>query len=123
MYLVFTPFTSKTNQPPYLTVTDLQHSFLLLRLIYVFAQQIKISVDRKANISHFIPIPLAFMDLPNNILYSKAKLKSDGLFQTTTNSICSDKRLPTWTLPQVSFKHILIRLTIFMGIPNSMKIL
>jgi len=35
----------------------------------------------------------------------------------------SDKCLPTWTLLQVSFRHIFISLTSFMEIQNSMRIL
>jgi len=35
----------------------------------------------------------------------------------------SDKFLPTQTLLYVSGSHICIRLAIFMGIPNSMRIL
>jgi hypothetical protein len=55
--------------------------------------------------------------------YAKAKLKSYG----DKASLCfklfwigkrSDKCLPIWTLLYESFKHILISLTNFMGIPN-----
>jgi hypothetical protein len=60
--------------------------------------------------------------------YSKAKLKSGGdraspYFRSFWIGKLSDKCLPIWTLLYVSFKHILITLTSFMGTPNSMRIL
>jgi hypothetical protein len=60
--------------------------------------------------------------------YSKAKLKSSGYraspcFRQFGIEKLSDKCLPIRTLLYVSFKHILINLTSFMGNPNSMGIL
>jgi hypothetical protein len=60
--------------------------------------------------------------------YSKAKLKSSGdrtspWFRPFWIGKLSDKCLPIQTLLYVSFKHILINLTSFMGTPNSMRIL
>ena len=59
--------------------------------------------------------------------HSKAKLKHNGDkaspgFKPFLTGNVSDKRLPTQTLLEVSFKHIFISLTSFIGIPNSMKI-
>jgi hypothetical protein len=58
--------------------------------------------------------------------YSEAKLKSSDdkaspCFRPFFIENLSDKCLPIWTLICVSFKHILISLTGFMGIPNSMR--
>jgi hypothetical protein len=60
--------------------------------------------------------------------YSKAKLNSSGdkaspCFRPFWIGKLSDKCLPILTLLYVSFKHILINLTSFMGTPNSMGIL
>jgi hypothetical protein len=60
--------------------------------------------------------------------YSKAKLKSSGegaspYFRPFWMGKLSDKFLPIKTLPYVSFKHILINLTSFMGTPNSTKVM
>jgi hypothetical protein len=60
--------------------------------------------------------------------YSKAKLKSGGdkaspYFKPFGIGKLSDKCLPIQTLLYVSFKHILMSLTNFMGIPNSVRIL
>jgi hypothetical protein len=59
--------------------------------------------------------------------YSKAKLKSSGdkvspYFRPFWIGRLSNKCLPIWTLKYVSFKHILISLTNFMGTPNSVRI-
>jgi hypothetical protein len=60
--------------------------------------------------------------------YSKVKLKSSGdraspYFMPFRVRKLSDKCLPIWTLLYVSFKHILIILTNFLGTPNSIRIL
>jgi hypothetical protein len=60
--------------------------------------------------------------------YYRAKLKSSGnkassCFKPFWIGKLSDKCLPIWTLLYVSFKHILISLTNFMGIQNSIRIL
>jgi hypothetical protein len=60
--------------------------------------------------------------------YSKAKLNSNGdraspYFKQFLIGNISDKFLPTRTLLYVSFRHIFISLTSFLGIPNSMRIL
>jgi hypothetical protein len=60
--------------------------------------------------------------------YSKAKIKSSAdksslHFRAFWLGKLSDKCLPVWTIPYVSFKHILINLTNFMGSPNSIRIL
>jgi hypothetical protein len=54
------------------------------------------------------------------MVYSKAKLKSGGdraspCFRPLWIGKLSDKYLPAWTLVYLSFKHILINLTSFMG--------
>jgi hypothetical protein len=67
--------------------------------------------------------------LPSNkVAYSKAKLKSSGdkappYIRTFWTEKLSDKWFPIWTLLYISFKHILINLTGFMGTLNSMRIL
>jgi len=62
------------------------------------------------------------------IAYSKAELKCN----CNEESLCSeqflienmsDKCLPTQTLLQVLFRHIFIRITGFMGMPNPVTIL
>jgi hypothetical protein len=58
--------------------------------------------------------------------YSTAKLKSSGdratpYFRQFWIGKLSDKYLPIRPLLYVSFKHILINLTSFMGTPNSMR--
>jgi hypothetical protein len=60
--------------------------------------------------------------------YSKAKLKSSGdrashCFRPFWIGKLSHKCLPIRTLLYVSFKHILINLTSFMGTPNFMRVL
>jgi hypothetical protein len=60
--------------------------------------------------------------------YSKAKWKGSGdktspYFGLFWIGKLSDKYLPIPALIYVSFKHILISLTSFMGIPNSVIIL
>jgi hypothetical protein len=59
--------------------------------------------------------------------YSNAKLKSSGdrasYFRPFWIGKLSDNCLAIWTLLYVSFKHILINLTSFMGTPGSMRIL
>ena len=59
--------------------------------------------------------------------YSKAKLKSNGdkasYFIPFLIGKLSEKCLPTWTLLQVSFRHVFVSLTIFTGISNTMTIL
>jgi hypothetical protein len=60
--------------------------------------------------------------------YSKAKLKSSGdkasrSFKPFWIGKLSGKCLPIQTLLYVSFKHILMSLTNFIGIPNSIRIL
>jgi hypothetical protein len=62
------------------------------------------------------------------MVYSKAKLKSNCPKASAYSGPfwigkLSDKYLPTWPILYVSFKHILIVLTSFMGNPNSMRIL
>jgi hypothetical protein len=59
--------------------------------------------------------------------YYKAKLKSSGdraspYFKPFWIEKLSDKYLPTWTLLYVSFKHVLINLTSFIGTPSSIRI-
>jgi hypothetical protein len=60
--------------------------------------------------------------------YSKAKLKSSSekashCFRPFWIRKLSDKCLPIQTLLYISFKHILISLSTFLGTPNSMRIL
>ena len=60
--------------------------------------------------------------------YSTAQLKSNGneaspCFKPFLTENMSDKFLPTWSLLYLSFKHIFVSLTTFIGIPNSMRIL
>jgi len=60
--------------------------------------------------------------------YSKAKLKCKGdnaspCFRPFWIEYESNKCLPTRTLLKVWFRHILIRLTSLMAIPNAMRIL
>jgi hypothetical protein len=60
--------------------------------------------------------------------YSTATLKTSGdkaspYFKPFWMGKLSNKWLPMWTLLYVSFKHILISWTNFMGIPNFMRIL
>jgi hypothetical protein len=59
--------------------------------------------------------------------YSKAKLKSNGdkasYFIPFLIGKLSEKCLPVWTLLQVSFRHVFVSLTIFTGIPYTMRIL
>jgi hypothetical protein len=59
-------------------------------------------------------------------MYSNKKFKGSGnkafpYFRSFWKGKLSSKCLPICTLLYVSFKHILIRLTSFMGIPNSMS--
>ena len=60
--------------------------------------------------------------------YSKAKLKSSGdkaspCFRLFLIGYLSDKCLPTRTLLHVSFRHIVVSITNFRGMPNSVRIL
>ena len=59
--------------------------------------------------------------------YSKAKLKSNGdktsYFIPFLIGKLSEKCLPTWTLIQVSFRHVFVSPAIFTGIPNTMRLL
>jgi hypothetical protein len=60
--------------------------------------------------------------------YYKAKLKSSGdraspCFRPFGIGKRSDKCLPARNLINVSFRHILISITRFVGIPNSKRIL
>jgi hypothetical protein len=60
--------------------------------------------------------------------YYKAMLISSGdeaspCFRPFWIGKVSDKCLPIWTSTHILFKHILINLISFMGIPNSMRIL
>jgi len=62
------------------------------------------------------------------MVYSKPKLNSNGdraslCFKLFLMGNVSDKFLPTQTLLYISVRHIFISLTIFMGIPNSIRIL
>jgi hypothetical protein len=64
---------------------------------------------------------MVFLHFPNGI--SKAKFKSSGdrashCFRPFWIGKLSDICLPIWTLLYVSFKHIVINLTNFMGTPN-----
>jgi hypothetical protein len=58
--------------------------------------------------------------------YSKAKLESSGdkacpCFRALCIGNMSDRYLPIWTLVLVSFRHILISRTSFLGIQDSMR--
>jgi hypothetical protein len=60
------------------------------------------------------------------MVQSKAKLKSNGdraspRFRPFRIGNASDKCLSIWILLQISLKQILIRLTSFIDIPNSMR--
>jgi len=60
--------------------------------------------------------------------YSTAKLKSNGdkaspYFETFLIGNMSDKCLPTQTLLYISFRHVFISLTSFMGTPYLIRIL
>jgi hypothetical protein len=62
------------------------------------------------------------------MVYSKAKLKSNGgkaspCFRPLSIRKLPDKYLPIRTLLQASFKHILININWFIGTPNSTRTL
>jgi hypothetical protein len=76
-------------------------------MIFMFSPN-KLTPTAEADVFRSIPIPLYFLDLPNGISWI---------------GNAPDRCLPVRILLYVSFKHILISLTSFLGIPNSMRIL
>jgi hypothetical protein len=80
-----------------------------------------------ADMSHLISVPPGFF-WTYLVVYSKEKFNSNGdkaslCFRPFWIGNTPDKYLPIRTLLYISFQHILISLTSFMGTPNSMRIL
>jgi hypothetical protein len=64
-----------------------------------------------------------FFELPDGAFYTKAELSGITATPCFRLRSASRKCLLIWTLPQVLLTQILIKLTSFMGIPNSMLML
>jgi hypothetical protein len=118
VYLVFSAFTFR----PTSLLLSIRTSVLFLDICYL-PTDLYHQHRPAADASHLISISSVSFWTFLMVKFKSNDDKASPCFRPFCVRNVSDKYLPIRTLLQVSFKHILISLNIFIGAPNSIRIL